>query len=70
MKTRINKILDLFATFLAHHKGLLPIVGILFIVINAILQFTAMSNIVAETNLFLHVGIVVALIGFLLAWSL
>lgn len=70
MRTRFNKILDLLATFLAHHKGLLPILGIFLIIINAILQFTAVSHIVAETNLFLHVGIVIALIGFLLAWSL
>ena len=43
--------------------------GIVFIFLNFILQITA-AGFIQETNLFLHLGIIVAIIGFLLAWAL
>ena len=58
-----------FSEFLAARKGLLPLIGLLLVVINFILQFFTMGWI-AESNLFLHLGLILAIIGFLLAWAL
>lgn len=35
----ISKLLDDLSNYLAHRKGLLPIIGILLIILNLILQF-------------------------------
>jgi len=67
--TKFSKLIDKLSAFLAAHKGLLPMLGIVFIFLNFILQITA-AGFIQETNLFLHLGIIVAIIGFLLAWAL
>jgi hypothetical protein len=70
MLTRFNKFLDQASNFLAVRKGLLPFLGILLVLFNAVLQFLPSSGWLAETNLLLHLGIIVALLGILLAWAL
>jgi hypothetical protein len=70
MNQRISQVLDIFSEFLARRKGLLPIIGILFIVINLILQFFPGVGWLVQSNLFLHVGLILSLIGFMLAWAL
>jgi hypothetical protein len=70
MGRKLNQLLDLLSDFLAHRKGLLPMIGILFVVCNAILQFLPTTGWLVETNLLLHLGIIVALLGILLAWAL
>lgn len=69
MINRLNKFLDDLSEFLANRKGLLPFIGILFVIINAAFQFFPIGWL-TETNLFLHVGIVVAVLGIMLAWAL
>ncbi|MBI5295216.1 MAG: hypothetical protein HY869_07050 [Chloroflexi bacterium] len=67
----MSKFLDFMSEYLAHRKGLLPLVGILLIVLNLILQFTLPADsLLVTTNLFLHVGLVVAIFGLMLAWAL
>lgn len=66
----ISKFLDSISEFLAHRKGLLPIIGIVFIVINLILQFIIPGTLLATSNLFMHVGLIVAIFGLMLAWAL
>ena len=66
----ISKLLDWFSEFLAHRKGLLPLIGILLVVLNYIVQWFIYPHWIASTNLLLHLGIVVALLGVLLAWAL
>ncbi|MDK1027975.1 MAG: hypothetical protein QGM50_11475 [Anaerolineae bacterium] len=67
----ISKLLDWLSNFLVHRKGLLPLIGILFVLINFILQFVMPSgHWLASSNLFLHAGIVSAIFGMLLAWAL
>ena len=56
--------------FLAHRKGFLPIIGIFLIVCNLIIQFILPGSVLATSNLFLHVGLVIALFGLMLAWAL
>lgn len=65
----VNKMLDRISEYLASRKGLLPIIGILLIIINFVFQFFSLSWI-SSSNLFLHLGVVIAIFGFMLAWAL
>lgn len=66
----LNRFLDTLSNFLAARKGLLPIIGLVLIVLNFILQFFPQAGWVVEINLFLHIGMIIALVGILLAWAL
>ncbi len=66
----MSKFLDIASEYLAHRKGLLPIIGILLILVNLVIQFILPGNLLATSNLFLHIGLIVALIGLMLAWAL
>jgi hypothetical protein len=67
---KFNDFLDKVSDFLAHRKGLLPILGLLFVIINAVLQFLPGVNGLAESNILLHIGIIIAFLGFMLSWAL
>ena len=69
MFQKMNKMLDKISEYLAPRKGLLPLIGIFFIVINFILQFLPVGWL-KTSNLFLHFGLVVAIFGLMLAWAL
>jgi hypothetical protein len=69
MFTKLNQFLDVLSNYFAHRKGLLPILGIGLIILNFILQFLHLGWI-TDTNLFLHLGIILAIIGIMLAWAL
>jgi hypothetical protein len=64
-----SKFLDTASNFLAARKGLLPLLGLLLIVINFILVLTG-AGWLAQTNFFLHLGLIITILGFLLAWAL
>jgi len=66
----MSKFLDFMSEFLAHRKGFLPIVGLFLIVCNLIIQFIVPGNILATSNLFLHIGLIIAIFGLMLAWAL
>lgn len=67
----ISKMLDRLSEFLAHRKGLLPLIGILLIIINLALQFfIPPDHWLTGTNLFMHLGVIVAIFGMMLAWAL
>ncbi len=63
-----NRFLDQASEFFAERKGLLVMLGMAFVVLNFVLQFV--PGWVGETNLFLHLGVLTALLGILLAWAL
>jgi hypothetical protein len=65
-----SKFLDHTSEFLARRKGLLPLIGIGLILLNFLLVSIFPSGFIIETNLFLHLGLLVALIGQMLAWAL
>ena len=69
MFQRMNKMLDKVSEYLAPRKGLLPLIGILFIIMNFVLQFFPVGWL-RDTNLFLHFGLVIAIFGLMLAWAL
>jgi len=66
----MSKFLDHASEFLAHRKGLLPIIGLLLILINLLIQFIFPGSFLATTNLFLHIGLVIAIFGLMLSWAL
>ena len=66
----MSKLLDTLSEYLAHRKGLLPLIGIVFIIVNLILQFIPVPLWLISSNLLLHIGIIVAIIGLMLAWAL
>ena len=65
----ISKLIDRASTFFAARKGLLPIAGILLILLNFILKL-AFSGWLVETDFFLHLGVIIAILGLMLAWAL
>ncbi len=67
---RINRLLDKLSEYFADRKGLLPLLGIFLIVVNWLLRVLWGVGWVVETDLFLHLGVVIALFGILLAWAL
>jgi hypothetical protein len=69
MFRKFNQFLDVLSNYFAHRKGLLPTLGIGLIILNFILQFFHLGW-VTDTNLFLHLGIILAIFGVLLAWAL
>jgi hypothetical protein len=69
MLNAISKLLDWLSEYLALRKGLLPLIGILLIVVNFVFRLVP-AGWVTTTDLFLHLGIIIALLGILLAWAL
>lgn len=70
MIEKFNRFLDRISEFLAQRKGLLPLIGIVLVLMNGILQFIPASGWVSDTNLLLHLGVIIAILGILLAWAL
>ena len=66
----LSTLIDKASEYFAHRKGLLPMIGILLIIVNFILPFFMASNFITASNLFLHLGIIVAIFGLMLAWIL
>ena len=65
-----NRFLDRMAEFLAARKGLLPLLGLLLVVLNLVVQFVPALAALARHDWLLHLGVVVAILGFLLGWAL
>jgi hypothetical protein len=65
----LNKMLDKLSNYLAPRKGLLPLLGILLVIANYVVQFFV-PGWFGSSNLLLHLGVVIAIFGFLLAWAL
>ena len=66
----MSKLLDRMSEFLAHRKGLLPIIGLFLIFANLLIQFVIPGSFLATTNLSLHVGLLIAIFGLMLTWAL
>jgi hypothetical protein len=63
-------ILDRLSEFLAKRRGLPTMIAILLVAINLILQFIPGLEWLARTNILLHVGVIVGLVGVLLSAAL
>ncbi len=70
MSNWISKFLDRTSEFLAHRKGLLPLLGILLVILNFLLNLIPGVGWLATSHLLLHLGVIIAIMGFLLAQAL
>lgn len=70
MLIKINEFIDNLSEFFAQRKGLIPLAGIALVIFNFILQFFPQFGWLTSSDIFLHLGVVVAIIGFMLAWAL
>ena len=66
----LSKLLDRLSESLAHRKGLLPIIGIVLIIVNLLVQFIFPMSPLALSNIFMHIGLIIAIFGLMLAWAL
>ena len=63
----MNELFDKTSAFLAKRPGLLPLLGILLIITNFILQVTIGETAwYVRTDLLLHIGLISAILGILL----
>ena len=66
----LSRLVDNASNYFAHRKGLLPLIGIILVIINYILPFLFGLNLITGSNLFLHLGVIIAIFGMMLAWAL
>ena len=67
MDQLINALTEWVNRSLEKRPGLLPLLGVVLIVVNLVLQFVpGPGTWIADSNLFLHVGLLVSIIGILL----
>jgi hypothetical protein len=66
----VSKFVDWLSEYLARRKGLLPLIGIVLIVLNLLLQFVLPPGWLTSSNLLLHLGLVIAILGLMIAWAL
>ncbi len=66
---KLSLFVDHVSEFFAHRKGLLPLIGIGLVVLNFIFQLVP-AGWLTQTNCFLHLGILIGFIGFMVARAL
>jgi len=65
----LSRFLDWFSDFFSQRKGLLPLIGLGLVLVNFLLRlFTA--GWLVESDLFLHLGVILAIFGLLMARAL
>jgi hypothetical protein len=70
MITKLSNLLDKLSTFLAHRKGLFPVIGLFLIIVNFFCLIVFPDIWLSKTNFFLHFGILIGFLGFLLSRAL
>ncbi len=67
----LSKLTDQASEYLAQRKGLLPLLGILMVFVNFLLVSLLPAEwYIVRTNFMLHLGLITAIFGILLAWAL
>lgn len=69
MIDKLSGFVDRLSEFFAPRKGLLPLIGIALVGVNFVLQLLA-PGWLSQTNCLLHLGIVIAIFGLMLARAL
>jgi hypothetical protein len=69
MMSFLSRVIDRLSEYFALRKGLLPLIGILLVVANFIVRLLPLGWFGAS-DLLLHLGIIIAIFGFMLAWAL
>ncbi len=65
----LSRALDWASDFFAARKGLLPLIGIGMIGLNFLIQLIS-SGWFAETDFFLHLGVIISILGLMIARAL
>lgn len=67
----MNQLIDRAADFLAKRPGFLPLIAIGLIFVNFVLQIVPGSGYwIVDSNLFLHLGLIIGFLGILLIRAL
>ena len=66
----LSRLIDRASDYFARRKGLLPLIGMVLVVINFFLPFLFGLNWVTGSNPLLHLGVLIAIFGMMLAWAL
>jgi len=66
----LSEALDELSEYFAHRKGLLPLIGAGLVLINLLMKIVLPNAYLTEIGLFLHLGIIIALFGLVLARAL
>lgn len=69
MSRFLSRLLDQASEYFAQRKGLLPVIGLILILANYIVQFFPLGWF-GQSNLLLHLGVILVAIGLLLSWTL
>lgn len=69
MLRNLSSLIDKMSDFIAAKKGLLPIIGLMLIILNFIFRFFPI-NFYNQTDIFLHLGLFIVILGFMLGWAL
>lgn len=70
MKAILNKFIDQASNYFAYRKGFLPILGLCLVLANYVLQLFPGIGWLSSSDSLLHLGVILAIIGFMLAWAL
>jgi len=66
----LSKLLDNLSEYLASRKGLLPLLGTALIVLNLIFKILMPESYLTQVDLFLHLGLVITILGLVLSKAL
>ncbi len=67
MDAWINELVERINSFFMRKPGVLPVVGLGLIVLNFLVQlYPGQGAWIAHSNLFLHLGLIISLVGLLL----
>ncbi len=67
--TNLSKLLSKLSGFFSNRKGLLIFVAMVFVILNFVFGLL-FNNWITQTNLLLHLGILIGFLGILIAWAL
>ncbi len=70
MENFFSKLLDDLSEYLAHRKGFLPLLGTLLVLVNLLLEILFPGWWLTKVDLLLHLGVIVAVLGLVLARAL
>lgn len=66
----LSKLLDNLSESLAERKGLIPLIGLGMVLLNLLLVLIFPSSFLSRSDLFLHLGVIVAIFGLMLGQAL
>ncbi len=68
----MNDLVERLNDFFAERPGLLPVIGVVLVVLNLLLQFFPGpgSGWFVDSNILLHIGVIISIIGLLLIRAL